>query len=177
VVLLCAREADFLSPMAVIAVAGCDFYAGLYDRAIAQYRAVLESEPEHAWTWWGLGRAYTHAGRHAEAIAALEKARDLSKGDSVILGQLGYAHARAGERLRAEQVLEALGAGPGRGGALAYATAIVYAGVGERQAAISRLLEVCADRHPMALWIRVEPEFETLRSDARLQESLRRAGL
>ena len=49
-VLLRAREADPLSPAAVNAVAGCDFYAGLYDRAIAQYRAALESEPEHAWT-------------------------------------------------------------------------------------------------------------------------------
>jgi len=176
-VLLRARESDPLSPVAVNDVTACDFYAGLYDRAIAQYRALLESEPEHAWTWWGLGRAYTHAGRHGEAIAALAKARDLSKGDPIILAQLGYAYARAGERRRAEEVLEGLEAEAGRGGTLAYAAAIVCAGLGERQAAISWLIKVCEARHPMALWIRVEPEFETLRSDARLQEALRRSGL
>ncbi len=176
-VLLRARESDPLSPVAVDDVAGCDFYAGLYDRAIAQYRALLESEPEHAWTWWGLGRACTHAGRHPEAIAALEKARDLANDDPVILAQLGYAYARAGERARAEKVLESLQSRPGGGGTLAYAAAIVCAGMGRREAAITRLLEVCAARHPMALWIRVEPEFETLRSDAGFQESLRRAGL
>jgi Flp pilus assembly protein TadD len=163
--------------VAVNDVAACDFYAGLYDRAIAQYRTLLESEPDQAWTWWGLGRAYTHAGRHAEAIAALEKARDLSKGDPIILAQLGYAYGRAGERLRAEQVLEGLEAGSGRGGALAYAAAIVCAGMDERERAVSWLLEVCEARHPMALWIRVEPEFEALRSDPRLQASFRQAGL
>jgi tetratricopeptide (TPR) repeat protein len=176
-VLLRARDSDPLSAVAVNDVAACDFYAGLYDRAIAQYRALLESEPEQAWTWWGLGRAYTHAGRHAEAIAALGKARDLSKGDPIILAQLGYAYGRAGERLRAEQVLEGLEAGSGRGGALAYAAAIVCAGMDERERAVSWLLEVCEARHPMALWIRVEPEFEALRSDPRLQASLRQAGL
>jgi TolB-like protein/Flp pilus assembly protein TadD len=176
-VLVRARDSDPLSPVAVNDVAACDFYAGLYDRAIAQYRALLESEPGHAWTWWGLGRAYTHAGRHAEAVAALEKARDLSKGDAIILAQLGYAYGRAGERVRAERVLEGLESERDRGGALAYAAAIVRAGLGERQGAISRLLEVCEARHPMALWIGVEPEFETLRSDARLQEALRQAGL
>jgi eukaryotic-like serine/threonine-protein kinase len=176
-VLLRARESDPLSPVAVDDVAGCDFYAGLYDRAIAQYRALLESEPEHAWTWWGLGRAYTRAGRHAEAIAALEKARDLSNDDPIILAQLGYAYGAAGERLRAERVLERLESRPGGGGTLAYAAAIVCAGIGRRETAISRLLQVCAARHPMALWIRVEPEFETLRSDAAFQESLRKAGL
>ena len=176
-VLLRARDSDPLSPVAVDDVAACDFYAGLYDRAIAQYRALLESEPDHAWTWWGLGRAYTHAGRHAEAITALEKARDLSKGDALIVAQLGYAYAVAGERLRAEQVLRTLEAESGRGGTLAYATAIVLAGLGNRDEAIAQLLEVCELRHPVALWIRVEPEFETLRSDARFQESLRKAGL
>jgi TolB-like protein/tetratricopeptide (TPR) repeat protein len=176
-VLLRARESDPLSPVAVNDVAACDFYAGLYDRAIAQYRTLLESEPDHAWTWWGLGRALTHAGRHGEAMAALEKARDLSKGDPIILGQLGYAYGRAGERLRAGQVLAGLEAESDRGGAVAYAAAIARAGLGERQTAISWLLEVCKARHPMALWIRVEPEFETLRSDARFQESLRQAGL
>jgi Flp pilus assembly protein TadD len=163
--------------VAVNDVTACDFYAGLYDRAIAQYRSLLESEPEHAWTWWGLGRAYTHAGRHAEAIAALEKARDLSGGDPIILGQLGYAYGRAGDRLRARKILEALEAESGRGGAVAYAAAIVCAGMGERQAAVSWLVQVCEARHPMALWIGVEPEFETLRPDARLRASLRQAGL
>ncbi len=176
-VLLRARDADPLSPIAVNGVADCDFYAGLYDRAIEQYRRLLESEPEHGYTWWGLGRTYTHVGRHVDAIAALEKARDLSGGDPIIVAQLGYAYARAGERARAENVLEGLEARPTQGGAIAYAEAIVDAGLGERQAAISRLLEVCAARHPMALWIRVEPEFEGLRSDAPFQESLRKAGL
>jgi TolB-like protein/Flp pilus assembly protein TadD/predicted Ser/Thr protein kinase len=176
-VLLRARDADPLSPVAVNGVADCDFYAGLYERAIEQYRALLESEPEHGYTWWGLGRAYTHIGRHAEAIAALEKARDLSGGDPVIVAQLGYGYARAGERVKAERVLEGLESRPAQGGAMAYAEGIVEAGLGDRQAAIARLLEVCAARHPMALWIRVEPEFEALRSDAPFQESLRRAGL
>jgi tetratricopeptide (TPR) repeat protein len=165
-----------LSPVAVNGVADCDFYAGLYDRAIEQYRALLESEPEHGYTWWGLGRAYTQAGRHAEATAALEKARDLRE-RSHHRRPLGYAYARAGERARAEKVLEGLESRLGHGGALAYAAAIVSAGLGERQAAISRLLQVCEARHPMALWIRVEPEFETLRSDGRFLESLRKAGL
>ena len=54
--------------------------------------------------WAALGNALSMLARHAEAIAALEKAADLGPGDARVLYALGVALARSGEQTRAETV-------------------------------------------------------------------------
>ena len=172
-----ARDLDPLSPLILSNVADCEFFLRRYDRAILQYRAILEREPGHAFSLLGLGRAYREQGSYDEAVAAFEKARDASGGDPVMLAHLAYALAEAGQRGQAEAIRARLSPDAPRGGPFAYAMAIVGAGLGERDEAISWLRQVYAARHPQGLWMKVDPELESLRSDPRYQTLIRSTGL
>jgi TolB-like protein/Flp pilus assembly protein TadD len=172
-----ARDLDPLSPMILSNVADCEFFSRRYDRAILQYRVILEREPGHAFSLLGLGRAYRQQGSYDRAIAALGKARDASAADPVMLAQLAYALVQAGQRGPAEAIRDRLRPDAPRGGPFAYAMAIVAAGLGDRDEAISSLRQVYAERHPQGLWMKVDPELESLRSDPRYQALIRTTGL
>jgi len=171
-----ARDLDPLSPLILSNVADCELFLRRYDSAIPQYKAILEREPGHAYSLLGLGRAYRQQGRYDEAIAALERAR-AAAAEPVILGHLAYTLVRAGHRGQAEEIRDQLRRDASRGGHFAYALAIVDAGLGGRDEAIAWLQRVAAERHPQGLWMKVDPEFESLRSDARYQALIRSSGL
>jgi TolB-like protein/Tfp pilus assembly protein PilF len=172
-----ARDFDPLSRMILSNVADCEFFLRRYDRAIQQYRSILEREPLHDFSLLGLGRSLRQQGRYDEAIGALEKARDASGQDPVMLAQLAFALAQAGRRAPAQAIRDRLRTRAGRGGPVAYAMAIVSTGLGERDEAISWLVKVHAERHPQGLWMKVDPELEPLRSDPRYQTLVRGTGL
>ncbi len=94
-----------------------------------------------------------------------------------MLAHLAYALAEAGQRGPAEAIRDRLRPDAPRGGPFAYAMAIVGAGLGERDEAISWLRQVYAARHPQGLWMKVDPELESLRSDPRYQALIRSTGL
>jgi eukaryotic-like serine/threonine-protein kinase len=172
-----ARDVDPLSPLILSNLADSEFFLRRYEPAIRQYRSILDREPQHAFSLLGLGRSYRQQGRYDEAIGALEKARDVSGQDPVMLAHLAYALAQAGRRAPAEAIRDRLRSQAGRGGPFAYATAIACAGLGEKDAAISWLVQVHAERHPQGLWMKVDPELEPLRSDSRYQALIRGTGL
>jgi TolB-like protein/Tfp pilus assembly protein PilF len=172
-----ARDLDPLSPLILSNVADCEFFARHYDQAILQYLAILAREPDHAFSLLGLGRTYRQQGDYDRAIAALEKARDVSAGDPVMLAHLSYALAQAGQRGPAEAIRDRLSPNALRGGHFAYAMAIVDAGLGHRDEAISWLTRVLAERHPQGLWMKVDPELESLWSDPRYQALIGSTGL
>jgi TolB-like protein/Flp pilus assembly protein TadD len=172
-----ARDLDPLSPLILSNAADSEFFLRRYDEAIAQYRAVLEREPAHAFSLLGLGRTWRQQGSYEQAIAALERARDASPADPVMLAHLSFALAQAGRRREAEAIRDRLQPDARRGGPSAYALAIVDAGLGDRDDAIARLRQVWEERHPQGLWMKVDPELESLRADPRYQALIRGSGL
>ncbi|MCA1632432.1 MAG: hypothetical protein LC785_02075 [Acidobacteria bacterium] len=55
--------------------------------------------------------------------------------------------------------------------------AIVYAGLGEKDEALAWLQKGCEERSGPWVFLKVEPLYETLRSDPRFRELLQRVGL
>ncbi|MGH9333498.1 MAG: tetratricopeptide repeat protein [Vicinamibacteria bacterium] len=64
------------------------------DRALEEYRAVAEVDPENVALHRHLGSAFFKASRNVEAIAAFEKAVSLDPNDAGSWGQLGSASLR-----------------------------------------------------------------------------------
>jgi hypothetical protein len=54
---------------------------------------------------------------------------------------------------------------------------VIYAALGERDQAMIELEKAYAERRSIILWIKVTQEFDSLRSDPRFQDLLRRLGL
>ena len=76
--------------------------AGRYDQSIEQIRKALELDPNFWWSYQVLGLAYERKKQYPEAIAALEKARQLDDANPANLGYLGYVYAAAGKSAAAQ---------------------------------------------------------------------------
>jgi tetratricopeptide (TPR) repeat protein len=157
------------------------FMAHKYDEAIVQYRKALELEPD-AITYFGLVLARAEAGDYATAISEAEKATKVE--DSPLpLTSLASAYARAGRHADANRVLRRLQEiwdGQGRAPAwhtarspyvCPYEVAGVYAQLGDKDRAFVWLDKAYRNRSCL-YWLRVDPRFDSIRSDPRFQELL-----
>ncbi len=147
------------------------------DEAIPWFRRVLDMDPTFLRAHWGLGLALVQKGRHDEAIAELKRAVELSGGGAGQLGSLGYAYAVAGRRAEALGIVEELKEKSRERYVPPATVAIVFSGLGEKGQALTWLEKANEERDPWATGLKVEPMFDSLRSEPQFQDLLRRVGL
>jgi hypothetical protein len=58
-----------------------------------------------------------------------------------------------------------------------YQLALVYAGLGEKEHAFESLEKAKVERSTLLTYLKMDPRFDSLRSDPRFQDLLRRMGL
>ena len=104
------KRALELDPLSLIINAdlGSDyFFARRYDEAIAPLRKTIEMDPRFYFAHWYLGEVWQLKGQLSEAIAEYRKAVELND-DPFVLGLLGQAYAREGQREEAQKILARL---------------------------------------------------------------------
>jgi tetratricopeptide (TPR) repeat protein len=110
-----------------------------------------------------------------EAIAEFQKAADLmGESRSSTLEDVGHAYAMLGKRSEALKILAQL---KKRDYPSGYGMAIIYTGLGEKDQALEWLEKAYEDRSELLTWLKVDPRFDSLRSDERFIKLLRRVGL
>ena len=144
-----------------------------FDRAIEAFRSAQALDPENPSAAIGLAFTYSYLDRHAEALAAAERLRALTD-DQAVLGAVGYVYARAGRRAEAQRALAYLEAQPD---ASRYSRATVHAGLGDRDRAFALLDEAVRAREGEVPDLGIDPSFDALRDDPRMDPLLRRIGL
>ena len=172
-----AQEADPVSPIIGL-LAGRTFYvARRYDQAIEQLHKALEMDPHFPRAHWWLAKAYEQVGRHEEAVAESQKAVSLSAGEPTYFGQLGHAYAVSGKKTEAQKVLAELKDLSKRRYVAPFDIALVYMGLGDKSRALEWLEKAYEDHSDWLAWIKVWPQFDSLRGEPRFQDLLRRLGL
>ncbi len=170
-----AKELDPLS-LVINAELGWAFvWVGQYEQAIEQLQKTLEMDGNFIRTHQVLGLVYLRRGQYEQAIAEYERARQLN-GDTNTLVHLGYAYAVAGRRSEAQKTLGQLIELEKLGRVLPSEIAMVYIGLGNMDRAFA-WLEKSYATHENLSFIKVNSEFERLRSDPRYADLLQRAGL
>lgn len=169
------RELDPLSPTATANVGYPYYFARQYDEAIGHYRKALDLDPNYSWAFLWIGQADLGRGRFNEAIDSINRAIALSDGNVRMKATLGYAYAVAGKRAEARQILGELQeyskyVSP-------YFIAVIYSGLGEKDSAFEYLEKAYHERHPYLTLLKVEPVFDSLRTDPRYADLLRKVGL
>jgi len=155
-----------------------DLKMQITDAAFKQWRRVLEIAPNFLMTHFFLTDAYLKLGRGEEAIAAAQKAVDLSGRGSLFLGSLGYAYALFGKRAAALAVIDELKDKHAVGEAGGFNFAQVYTGLKDYNQAISWLERDFESGNTIMLTnVTASYFYDHLSSDSRYQNLLRRIGI
>ena len=151
--------------------------AGKGDQAISVLKKAIEIDPSFPRTHFRLGRAYEQKKSYDLAISELQQAVTLSGGDTCYKGSLGHAYAVSGNTEQARKIQQDLEAGSrGRDYVPAYAIALIYAGLGDNDHALSWLQKAYEDRSTAMAFLKLDPEFAGLHSDPRFEQLSRRVG-
>ncbi len=90
---------------------------------------------------------------------------------------MGYTYAVSGKRDEAEKILNQLTELSKRKYVSSYNMALIYIGLGEKDQALEWLENSYKERSDLLVYLKVEPRLDTLRSDQRFAELMRRVGL
>jgi serine/threonine protein kinase/tetratricopeptide (TPR) repeat protein len=174
------RLARRLDPLNLItyADAGLAFYlAGQHDRAIEELSQSLELEGNFYLTHIDLGLAKAAKGLFEQAMAEARTAMSLVPNDPNPISLFGYACARSGRRGEAEQALESLHALSREKYVSAFPMAFLYAGLGNKEKVFEWLEKAYEERAGFLVYLNVEAAFDSLRSEPRFQDLVRRMKL
>ena len=154
------------------------YRARRYDEAIKAFRQTLEMEPQFAAAHHFLGGAYAQKAMNEETISNLQRAVILSERRPDKLAALGHAYAVFGEDAKAQKVLEELRGLSEQRFVSAYDFAILYDGLGEKDQSFEWLERAYEERaFSLFMGLKVEPRLDSLQSDPRFQDLVRRVGL
>jgi serine/threonine-protein kinase len=148
-----------------------------YDQAIAEAQKALELDPNFPLAYAELGTAYVQKGMPEKAIAELRKALDRGQRHPRIRGVVGYAYATTGKTKEARIVLQELKELAERRFGCALGIARIHAALDEKTQAFDWLHKSCDERDPHAIWLKVDPTLDNLRSDPQFTQILKDMGL
>ena len=171
-----AVELDPLSLIANLELASIYGYARQNDQAVVQLRKIIDMDPNWYLAHMVLCETYNFKGQFAEAIAECEKARGLND-DPAVLSFLAIAYARSGKREEAMKTMGQMHELAKQRYVPAYGFGNAYAALGDRDQAFKWLERSLQDRGWEITYIRVDPGIDSLRSDPRFSDLVRRVGL
>ena len=150
------------------------YFARRYDQAIEQLRATVDMDQNYWLAHSFLGRAYEQEGKFDDAIVEFQRALQIEKNVAENSAMLAHANALSGKKGEAERILQQLRSS----GTYVppYNIAIVYAGLGDKDQAFAWLERAYADRSFYMTWLKSDPQLDSLRSDQRFADLIRRVG-
>jgi len=158
--------------------AGWAFYfARQFDQAIDQYKKAIELDPNFVQAYIHLGEAYSRKQMFSDAIAELQTAVNLSGGNHGPLALLGQAYGDSGNRAGALKTLAQLEELSKQSYVAAFDRLVIYIGLGDKDSMFEWLQKAYEERAAFLVFLKVEPGWDTLRSDPRCTDFLRRMRL
>ena len=171
------RDLDPLSLEAVFNVAPCYYFARRYDQAIDSAEKTIEVAPDFWLPYLIAGRAHEQKREWSAAIAKYQKALAIEKQAPEALMDLGRANGLSGRRSEAERILRELKSQTRTAYVSPFHIAMVHVGLGDKEQAFAALEQAYEARTWYMTWLKVAPEFDSLRSDPRFANLVRRVGL
>ena len=150
------------------------YFTRRYDQAIEQMHQTIDMDASDWFAFVVRGAAYRETARLSEALADLKKAKVLGEPIPWPLGELGRAYALSGNQAEAQEIKDALEEQWKHKHIGAYNIATIYAALGEKDQAFAWLEKAYEDRTFFLTGLKVDPAMDTLRSDPRFKDLLRR---
>lgn len=167
---------DPLSRSAIFEIGWQEYWAGRYDPAIEKARAVLAVDPNHDRARLMLGLCLEQKHQFPAAIEELQRATDLSN-DKIWIVFVAHAKALGEDKAGALRILAGLQELSRHTYVSPWSFALMYAGLGDKQQVFFWLERSYRRREHDLVFARVWPFFDSIRSDPRYLDLLRRIGL
>ena len=153
------------------------YYAGRLDEARRESLKLMQMDPNFVRAHLELGLILEEEGKLEEAIAEFKLGLRSQRDNVAGLSALGHAQGLAGKKTEAEKIISRLQELSKQQYVSPYQTAVVYAGLDERKLALDWLEKSQQERFNWLPFVRIDPVFKNLRSEARFQELSKRLGL
>ncbi len=164
-----AQDIDPLS-LIVNAIKGWSFkYAREYDRAIEQYQKTLEMDPNFRPAHAYLGSAYFDKGMYEEALEEYKIINNIA--------EIGHAYAKMGKIAEAQRILENLKIQQQHSYIQQTTIAVLYLYLGDKDQFFTWLARAYEERDYGMPWLKVDPIFDSVRSDSRFKVWLKKMRL
>ncbi len=142
-----------------------------YDCTDEHVDAALAIDSSFHWAHYVNGLKMIQQGQPEEAIAHMEKAYSGPQQKS----GLALAHARAGNKEKALEIVDTLAASGNPFDLLGIGE--TYMALGDQDAALEWAEKAYEQRHPFFPWLKVNPIFDPVREDERFKELMARVDL
>jgi DNA-binding winged helix-turn-helix (wHTH) protein/TolB-like protein len=175
-----AKRAQEINPLSLatgVNVTIVNYFARRFDQSIEQSGKILEMDTRFIQAYEFLGRAYEQKGRYEEAIAAFQEALKLRSDYTNCLGPLGRTYAVSGKQDEAQKILDQLKGLSGRRYVMPYHIATIYTALGDKDQAFAWLQKAYDERDDRLMFLKVDPFWDSLRSDPRYANLVRGIGL
>ncbi|HEX6729031.1 MAG TPA: tetratricopeptide repeat protein, partial [Pyrinomonadaceae bacterium] len=147
------------------------------EESVQQLRKTLEMDPNFILTHHRLGLAYEQQANYDDAIAEFKHVVTLTGGKPLGIAALARAYALAGRRSEAQKMLVELQEVSKRRYVSPAAVAAIYAALGNKDQAFTWLENAQKEHDGLLVRLKVDPRYDSLRSDPRFAQLLKRAGL
>jgi serine/threonine-protein kinase len=134
-------------------------------------------DPKLAPAHYNLGMVYEQMGRYSEAVAAFKEAKNLDPTNWPTSALLCHGYASSGDRLRAHPLLLELTQQATRGSLDPVWIGLIHAALGDKERAFAWLEKAYQARSDTLLFLKVDPKYDSLRSDPRFSELVKRLNL
>ncbi len=172
-----ARALDPLSVETLMWLASVHVWRGEPDQAMARWREAEEIEPGYPELLQSVLTSLCGTDQHDQALAAIERGARRFPNDPIVMGELAYCHAVAGDEASARGLLGNMQALAGTMYVSPASRALVHVGLGETDAAFEALEQAFSDRDSQLLLLGLGPGWEPLRGDPRYADLMDRIGL
>ena len=146
-----------------------------YDEAIGILQNAVRLEPDNGRAHYSLGVNYSWKGLYEPAISELKKVNSIQGETTTNQCYLAYALAMSGKKSEARSILDKLKTTKDYVSPTELAT--LYVGLGDKEGAIASLERAHAAHDLQLQFLKVDPHMDSLRSDPRFAELMRKVGL
>lgn len=159
--------------------------------ALAELRALMGDKAESYRLWkkseeidttypglhQGVITSFCATEHHDEALSALENANQKFPDDPLVLGEVAYCYAVAGNQTRARELLAKVDLMSQEMYVSHVSRAMVWVGLGEHDLALKALRQGIRERDFLSPYIGIASVWDPLREDPRFEELVDRLGL
>jgi tetratricopeptide (TPR) repeat protein len=154
------QEAHRLEPLSLainVGVGWCFYYTQQFDKAIEQYRVVLELDPNFALGHQTMGMSYQQKGMYPEAIEHFKRANSLSGDSPSTLSSLASAYGAAGRIQEARAELARLEEISKYRYVPAFYRASIHHSMGDLPSTFRWAFKALGEHSDYLLYLRIEP--------------------